>query len=575
METKKRFRNNSASKCALYLVFLFAFAQAGIAMSRDATVDYVMRNQAELAQQIAIPNQEGMSIKGIVMCNGKGIEGVTVSDGYEVTQTDDNGIYYLPSEKKHRYVFISVPGNYEVPYHKNLPQFFQRLAGSNHVERKDFILTPTDNTNHVVLTMADLHLANRNEDLKQFREGFVPDLNSTIAEYESKGMKVYGLTLGDLAWDSFWYKNDFALPQYVDEMRQVNCPIYNVIGNHDNDPYVEGNWESAIAFRNAVAPNYYSFNLGDIHYVVLDNIEYLNDGASEGTVGKRNYNGIILDDQLKWLEKDLATITNKNTPIVLAMHIPLFSFPKLNSKGEQTHNVRIKNGDKLLDLLQDFNKVEVLTGHTHVNYTVEHSESVTEHNTAAVCATWWWTGKKNYAQNHICKDGSPGGYGVWKNSGTNMEWYYKSMGYNKDYQFRTYDLNKVQITAADHAPKASEKELSKYKSVYAESNNSNEVLINVWGYDSQWKVEVTENGKPLDIERVYAKDPLHIISYEAIKVNLGGHITRSFVTNNTAHLFKAKASSPTSTLDVSLTDRFGNVYTEKMERPKAFNYAMQ
>ena len=37
-----------------------------------------------------------------------------VSDGTEVTVTDDKGIYELKSAKKWGYVFISVPSGYEV-----------------------------------------------------------------------------------------------------------------------------------------------------------------------------------------------------------------------------------------------------------------------------------------------------------------------------------------------------------------------------------------------------------------------------------------------------------------------------
>ena len=40
-------------------------------------------------------------------------------------------------------------------------------------------------------------------------------------------------------------------------------------------------------------------------------------------------------------------------------------------------------------------------------------------------------------------------------------------------------------------------------------------------------------------------------------------------------MFKTKASNATSTLLIKVTDRFGNVYTETMERPKAFNYMMR
>ena len=518
---------------------------------------------------------EDVTIKGIVTAEGKGLEGVVVSDGYEVTITNADGEYFLASEKKNGYVFISVPGNYEVTTTKNLPQFFKRLGGGSVVEQKDFALTKTDNTQHVVLALADWHLANRNNDLEQFREDFLPDLNATIATYKAKGVKVYGLTLGDLAWDSYWYKNNFALPEYLKELNKVNCPIFNVIGNHDNDPYAEGDWDAALPFKNIVSPNYYSFNLGNIHYVVLDNVEYINTGASEGKAGKGNYNGVIVDAQMEWLKKDLATITDKNTPIVIAMHIPLFSFPRLDDEGEQTHKVRLENGDKLLSLLQDFEQVRLLTGHTHVNFTVEDTPSITEHNIAAVCATWWWTGKKGYAGNHICKDGSPGGYSVWENDGNKMEWYYKSMGYDKDYQFRVYDLNTIHMTAEKYAPKSTEQAFSKYTDVYGTPNSNNEVLINVWGYDNEWKIEVTENGEPLEVERVSIKDPLHIVSYEALRLNVGSNPTSSFVSNYTNHMFKTKASSATSTLLIKVTDRFGNVYTEAMNRPKAFGYSMR
>jgi hypothetical protein len=99
-------------------------------------------------------------------------------------------------------------------------------------------------------------------------------------------------------------------------------------------------------------------------------------------------------------------------------------------------------------------------------------------------------------------------------------------------------------------------------------------MINIWGYDSQWTVEVTEEGTPLAVERITAKDPLHIISYEAKRLNVGAVPTSSFVTGNTSHMFLVRASSPTSTLEITVTDRFGNAYTETMTRPKEFTWSM-
>lgn len=521
-----------------------------------------------------IPDKAGMTVKGVVYSNGEGIPNVVVSDGHEVTVTDENGVYYLASEKKNGYVFISVPGNYEVASDNNIPQFFKRLSGgASVVEQKDFALVPANNSKHVIVTSSDWHLANRNDDLAQFHSGFVPDANAVINEYTSAGTKVYGLAMGDVSWDIYWYDNNFGLSEYLAEMKKINCTMFNVIGNHDHDPYIANNdWEASKKYREIIGPTYYSFNLGDVHYVVLDDIDYVNTGGAQGVVGQRNYGDIVLSPQIEWLKKDLAMVQDKSTPVIVSMHAPLYRTPTLDANAEQVNTLSLNNGNALLTALQGFTEVHFITGHIHANYTVKHSESITEHNTAAVCATWWWTGKSGYAGNHICKDGSPGGYGVWEVDGRNIKWYYKSIGKPKTYQFRTYDLNQVYITSEKFAPNATAEALAPYAGVYANPNLNNEVLVNVWGYGPDWKVEVSESGTALPVTRVSALDPLHIISYEAKRLNAGAEPTDSFVTDNTSHLFKVTASGATTTLEIKVTDRFGTVYTETMQRPKEFTY---
>jgi hypothetical protein len=387
-------------------------------------------------------------------------------------------------------------------------------------------------------------------------------------------VKVYGVALGDMTWDAYWYENNFRLPNYLTEMKKINCPMFNLIGNHDNDPYVAGDIEAEQPFRELIGPTYYSFNLGEVHYVVLDNIQYINSGGAQGVIGDRSYNDVIVTAQTSWLAKDMALIIDKSTPIVILMHAPLWANPTLDGSGQQVNNFALNNPSSLDCIIGAFEEVHFITGHTHINYSVE-SGSVFEHNTAAVSATWWWTGKTGYANNHICKDGSPGGYGVWEINGRDIKWYYKSMGYPKQYQFRTYDLNTVHITAAAFAPNSTDAALAEYAGVYATPNQVNDILINVWGYDPMWTVEVKEGAASLAVERVWVKDPLHIISYEAKRLNAGAVPTSSFVTGNTAHMFRARASSATSTLTVTVTDRFGNTYSETMTRPKEFKWSMQ
>ncbi len=521
-----------------------------------------------------LPDKPGMAIKGLVHSNGAGVPGVVVSDGYDVTVTDENGVYYLASEKKNGFVFISVPGNYEAPVQDNFPQFFKRLTGGTAAEQKDFSLIPAANSKHTVLALSDWHLANRNNDLQQFGSGFLPDVNAAISEYATAGSKVYGLALGDMSWDAYWYENNFGLVEYVAEMKKVNCAMFNVIGNHDNDPYVQGDLASEVKYREIIGPTYYSFNLGEVHYVVLDNIEYVNTGGAQGQIGERNYNDVITADQIEWLKKDLAALKDKSAPVIIAMHAPLYRTPTLDADGRQVNTLSLNNAGQFLSAIQGFPEVHIITGHIHTNYTVAHSEAVTEYNIGAVCATWWWTGRSGYANNHIGKDGSPGGYGVMEIDGRNVRFYYKSIGKPGNYQFRSYDLNKVHITAEKYAPNAAGEALAEYAGVYASPNLNNEVLINVWGYGPGWSIEVREGDTPLQVKQVSGLDPLHIISYEAKRLNAGAVPTASFVSGNTVHLFKVMASSPVSTLEIKVTDRSGAVYSESMVRPKEFTYTI-
>ena len=107
-----------------------------------------------------------------------------------------------------------------------------------------------------------------------------------------------------------------------------------------------------------------------------------------------NYNDVIVYDQMEWLKKDLAKVSDKNAPLIIAMHTQLFSNPVLDANGNQTSTIHLNNGSALLTALQGFTDVHFLTGHTHINYSASQSASVMEHNTAAVSATWWWTGKE-------------------------------------------------------------------------------------------------------------------------------------------------------------------------------------
>nr|WP_149914399.1 calcineurin-like phosphoesterase family protein [Sphingobacterium cavernae] len=524
----------------------------------------------------SIPEKAGMTIKGTVFCDTKGLSSVVVSDGETVTKTDENGIYYLPSNKRNGYVFVSIPSNYEVSVNNSFPQFFKYVSNNNHVtELIDFELSATNNADHVMAFLADMHLANRNNDISQFNKGFRVDINKLAKETHAQNKKFYAMTLGDQTWDIYWYENNFGLQEFKNQIKDFDFPIFHVMGNHDNDPYISNDFLAENKYRNTLGPTYYSFNIGNIHYIVLDNNVWVNAGANTGVIGDRNYKSTLTQNQMKWLKEDLAMIEDKSTPVVVAMHIPYYSIPD----SENKFSTKLTNAAEFESIMAEFTNVKIMSGHTHINSTiVNENNKINEYNIASVSATWWWTGKDGYADNHICKDGSPGGYGVLENSGKNQKFYYKSIGFAKEYQFRTYDLNNVHITSekyTQHANDSFKAKVPEYAREYTKSNTANEVLLNIWGYNPNWKITIKENNKDLVINRVMKYDPLHIISYPMKRLNVNANPTSSFVTFNTSHMFMTKASSPTSTLEITVEDDFGNIYKETMIRPKIFSTSMR
>lgn len=524
--------------------------------------------------QEELPDVPGMNVKGVVRDkSGTPLPGVAVSDGVEVVTTDDEGRYYLHSDKSTGRVFISTPSGYMPETVMNIPQISRRFMATDFtVEQFDFTLRPVDNDRCVLVASTDYHLARRNNDLEQFRD-FVNDVNRLILSEERP---VYVLTMGDLAWDQYWYQNYFTLSDFITEMQGLNTVAFHCIGNHDHDPYCTEDRAATQKWRDLVMPTYYSFNIGKSHFVCLDDIAYVNNGGAVGTIGDRSYNNYVSQDQLAWLKKDLALVEDRTAPLFVLMHAPL-AYPNASFGNTYYNEERAR---ELLACFEGFSEVHVLTGHSHDNRNCQLTEAVMDHNTGAVCASWWWSGV--YTGRHICKDGTPGGYAVYELEGTKLTWYYKGTGLSRDVQFRTYDMNQVWLDpqtylddrtmTVDGVAVSIRDWFSQqgYGQSFSRRRNDNCVYINCWNWDPEWKIEVTEEGRgSLAVERLWEYDPLHLVTYTIPRLNKGSRPT--FTGNRMGHLFSVQASAPSTTLFITVTDRFGRVYTETMERPKSFN----
>ena len=543
----------------------------------DLGITFVDVVDASEVQQVP-----GNTVYGrVIDASGKPIPGVSVSDGVFVTTTDENGCYYLASLKKYGYVFISVPGGYRVAVDRTIPQFFRRLeAPSSTYEQCCFILAAESNERHRILVYTDTHLANRTNDINQFKQGFKADLKAEITRARAEGVALYAMALGDLSWDEWWYVNRFQPSDYVSQMSDLDLPVYNIPGNHDNDPYVADDFESTVPWRDEVGPTYYSFNIGDIHYVQMDNTLFVNSGGAQGTVGALNYTEGFTDDQLRWLAADLKNVP-AGTTLFLGMHI------------QYTNRYKVENGDltwsyampaeyrsRLAELLAPY-KVHLVTGHTHINYTNFIDDGLMEHNIAAVCATWWWTGYYTDGRCQMCRDGSPGGYKVFdigEGAPGAVSWRYQPIGRSADYQFRCYDLNETHITRETYCPRiannfstVSAEFFSQYANGYDRARSDNAVLINVFDWNERWSLKVVEveTTKELYVTQLDTYDPLHTVHFNMSRMNTNS-TAMTFPTLLTSHMFEVFCSSATSTLEITVTDEFGRSYVETMKRPRSF-----
>lgn len=92
---------------------------------------------------------------------------------------------------------------------------------------------------------------------------------------------------------------------------------------------------------------WFSFDQKGVHFIGLVNVANIAEGGL-GTLG---------NDQLEWLEKDVARLSD-STPIVLFAHIPLWLvYPKWGWGTE--------DGARALGYLKRFGSVTVLNGHIH------------------------------------------------------------------------------------------------------------------------------------------------------------------------------------------------------------------
>ena len=236
-----------------------------------------------LYEKVDITPEPGMNLVGRVTDGKNPIEGVVVSDGFTVTATDAQGVYQMRVKKSTPFVFVSVPADCEIPLKDGFPAIYKKISlGDRDVVQRSFTLERTGKKERfTLLALADVQIG-RDDEVVMLEKEVLPLLVPYVQQELDK--PVYGISLGDLVWDNMPFHS-----VYKEQIRKIGVPIFQVIGNHDHDKAIGVDTEADHSFRSAFGPTYYSYNIGDCHFVVLDDVLY---------TGSSNYTAEITEAQM-------------------------------------------------------------------------------------------------------------------------------------------------------------------------------------------------------------------------------------------------------------------------------------
>lgn len=449
-------------------------------------------------------------IKGSVKSLSKGVEGVVITDGKNFTKTNNKGEFRIDSDTTQAYIYYTLPTGYDSPVENGIPVFYQKKNSAVTEYNFEIKKSKFDQKKHTFLVWADPQVSDLGEinQLEKVKE----DVNKTILGY--KNTPVHAISCGDIVFDQL---NLFD--NYKQLLNTINIPFYQTIGNHDLDYSNQTNETATKSYRSKFGPDYYSYNVGNVHYIAMNDVFYYG--------YEYHYMGYFSEKQINWLQEDLKYV-KKGTTVVIAVHIPTRYFDRdTNPDLEKRQKNSLLNNSFFYGKLKDYN-VHILAGHSHTQWNTAISDSILEHTHAAACGAWW--------QGEIGLDGTPTGYTVYEVDDNNITWFFKGVGFTKADQFKVYPIG-------------------------ADSENPDAFVANVFNYDEKWKINWYENGKLIgEMQQYWGIDPKAKEIYKP-DTNVKYPWMSYDYTN---HIFKATPKDKNAKITVEVIDRFGNKYSKSL-----------
>lgn len=492
---------------------------------------------------------------------GAPIAGVVVSDGFTAVKTTSRGFYSMDVHQDCWYIYISIPADCEVPVNSyGQPAFFTKYSEST--KRYDFTLTKMANGPEKKFSLFCLADPQCKDAIQRgrFKNESIPDIKEHA---QSKGVPCYGVTLGDVAYSEGKRNCESQMSYLRDHMAKsaIGMPVFQTMGNHDYTYFTSGQELTADetsstpqikaqrAFEKVFGPINYSWNRGDVHIVCMRNMLW------NTFTDASNYKCGFSDEQYEWLRQDLSYVS-KDKMVILCVHIPLVGYT-----GSSYPNV-----SNVIKLLKQFKEGHIMSGHTHYMRNEPTTLGVFEHVHAAVCGQWWYS--------NINGDGCPNGYGVYDFDGTTVKnSYYKGVntGMNdRNYQIRLYRGD--MLTGGSY-------EYFKWQ------HGSNVILANVFNADSNWTINVYENGVKVGqmtslgnkkeepavgssksnptAPTIASSQDWWAIGYHVGVVGRGhdSGTRKNYLTNLFYHMYQYTLKDPSAEVRVEAVDPWGNVYS--------------
>lgn len=508
------------------------------------------------------------SISGVVTGDdGSLLPDVVVSDGINCVKTDSKGRYFLSSDLNvAEYVFVSTPSAWSAPVRDGQACFWRFLsdctAGSDGKYVVDFTLNKISAPErYTIFIFADPQP--RKSTAGYDKIGYhsldcCNDMYRDMKEFAAAlgNRQIYGIDLGDIV-----HQDLSLLAAYKKGMATTGISTYNVIGNHDQGHSLMDDAHSSKAYEEQMGPANYSFNLGGMHYLVLDNM--ISPDPSTGKYSDDCSTGLT-DDIWQFVQNDLALVS-RDTPLMVCAHSPMARM----LGGSERSGAHLS---ELRALLSKYVKAYLWAGHTHSSFNyVNKSDPVIETHTLSRTTGALWTNE------YLGSNGTPRGYTVFNYDNGDVSWRFKPIYYQTGSYVGNGNGGSVPGYAWRDWDYANGRAVLKSTGEYLDDSYQMQVFppgtygdsyvyANVFLWDELWQTpRLTVDGVPSLMKRV--TEPDYMYSYSDYSItsfyNSNTVAGSNFVPdkNNNASMFRAYTDAEHGSGTVSVRDRFGNVHS--------------